>query len=432
MKSLQELREQRTAIADKLHKLMDDNPGAKWGDEHQKIYDAGMSEIKGVEAEITRYEAIMDIEAANRRTERPEVQVTLDAGDRPFQTFGEQLQAIARASTPGGTVDKRLLGIMNTAGSGAVESTGSEGGFLVQTDFATELMNRTYNNSVIMSKVRRRSLTNGANSIEINAGFDETSRANGSRWGGVTVGRTSELSTGTASAPKWKKLRFVLNDMTGLFYASDDLLEDAAMLQADVTEAFTGEFEFKLQDELINGDGAGKFLGVLNSPALVSVSKETQQASATIVYENIVKMYARLWAGSWLRSEWYINQDILPQLLTMSLSVGTGGLPVYMPPSGAAAAPFGTLLGRPITPIEQAASLGTVGDIILADFSQYEVIEKGGTRAASSVHLKFDYNQTTFRWKIRNDGMPLWSSVLTPYKGTGNTQSPFIVLATRS
>jgi len=426
MKTLQELREQRTAIAGKLHKLMDDNPTG-WNDEHQKVYDAGSEEIKVLTASIDRYERILDIEAS-----KPDVRVTLDAGDRPFPTFGAQLKAIAKASTPGGVTDKRLLGINASAGTGAVESTGAEGGFQVQTDFATEIMNRTYNNGVVMSKVRRRTLSTGANSIELNAGFDETTRANGSRWGGVVVGRSAELVNTSSSQPKWAKLRFVLNDMTGLFYASDDLLEDEALLESEVTPAFMQEFDFKLQDELINGDGAGKFLGVLNSPALISVSAETGQAAATLLYENIVKMYARLWAGSWTNSAWYINQDVLPQLLTMSLAVGTGGVPVYMPPSGAAASPFGTLLGRPIQPIEQAATLGTVGDIILADFSQFMVVDKGGTRAASSIHLKFDYNQTTFRWKIRNDGMPLWKTYLTPYKGTGNTQSPFVALATRS
>lgn len=427
MKSLQELREQRTAIAARLSKLMDET--ATWGDEQQKQYDAGLAEMETIAAAITRQEKILDVIATDSGTK---VTVIKDEGDRPFRSFGEQLQAIAKASTPGGFVDKRLLGINAAAGTGAVEATGAEGGFLVQTDFGTEIMNRTYDNGVVMSRVRKRTLSTGANSIELNAGFDESSRANSSRWGGVTVARSVELANASSSAPKWKKLRFVLNDMTGLFYASDDLLEDASMLEAEVSSAFSQEFDFKLQDELINGDGAGKFLGLMNSPALISVSAETGQAAATILYENIVKMYARLWSGSWPNSVWYINQDIIPQLMIMSLSVGTGGVPVFMPPSGAAAAPYGTLLGRPIIPIEQAATLGTTGDIILADMSQYMVVSKGGTRVASSIHLKFDYNQTTFRWKIRNDGMPLWSSALTPYKGSSNTQSPFVVLATRS
>jgi HK97 family phage major capsid protein len=427
MKSIQDLREKRSAIAAKLHKLMDDNPGMKWGPDQQAVYDKECAEMETIQAEILRYEKVLDAEAS-----APHVKVTLDEGDRPFQSFGDQLKAIAKASVPGGNIDKRLLGVNASAGAGAVEATGAEGGFLVQTDFATELMNNTFNNGVVMSKVRKRTLSSGANSIELNVGFDESNRANSTRHGGVIVGRSAELANTAASAPKWRKLRFVLNDMTGLFYASDDLLEDAAMLEAEVSGAFMEEFDFKYQDELINGDGAGKFLGILNSPALVTVDAESGQTAATLVFKNILKMYARMWAGSWQNATWYVNQDITPELLNLTIDVGTGGIPVYIPPNGLSAAPFGTLLGRPIQPIEQAATLGTVGDIILADFAQYMVVNKGGTRAASSIHLKFDYNQTTFRWKMRNDGMPLWTSPLTPYKGTSNTQSPFVVLATRS
>ena len=35
----------------------------------------------------------------------PRVEVTLDAGDRPFRSLGEQLQAVATASTPGVELD---------------------------------------------------------------------------------------------------------------------------------------------------------------------------------------------------------------------------------------------------------------------------------------------------------------------------------------
>jgi len=90
------------------------------------------------------------------------------------------------------------------------------------------------------------------------------------------------------------------------------------------------------------------------------------------------------------------------------------------------------LLGRPIIPIEQCAALGTVGDIILADMSQYVRCVKGGIQSASSIHVQFTTDETTFRWVYRTDGQPIWNSPLTPYKDTTKTQSPFIVLAVRS
>jgi HK97 family phage major capsid protein len=116
----------------------------------------------------------------------------------------------------------------------------------------------------------------------------------------------------------------------------------------------------------------------------------------------------------------------------MTLGVGAGGLPAYMPPGGLSVAPYGTLKGRPIIEIEQCAALGTVGDIMLVDLSQYLTIEKGGLQSASSIHVQFVTDETAFRFVMRNNGQPLWDSPLTPYKGTTSTLSPFITLATRA
>jgi len=101
-------------------------------------------------------------------------------------------------------------------------------------------------------------------------------------------------------------------------------------------------------------------------------------------------------------SVWVANPAVLPQLCTMALSVGTGGVAVYMPANGAAGKPYDTLFGRPIIWNEQCSALGTVGDILLCDWSQYLVGQKSGAEAGvqfdTSIHLKFDYDQTAFRF----------------------------------
>ena len=141
-------------------------------------------------------------------------------------------------------------------------------------------------------------------------------------------------------------------------------------------------------------------------------------------------MHSRMWARSRGSAAWFINQDVEAQLLKLSLPVGTGGVPVYLPAGGVSQAPFSTLFGRPVVPIEQCSTLGTVGDIVFADLSQYVLIDKGGVQADSSIHVRFINDETTFRYIMRVDGMPLWNSVLTPFKGTA-TVSPFVALAAR-
>ena len=81
--------------------------------------------------------------------------------------------------------------------------------------------------------------------------------------------------------------------------------------------------------------------------------------------------------------------------------------------------------GRPVVPVEYCKTLGTVGDIILADMSQYAFIDKGGIQSASSIHVQFVAGETAFRFVYRCNGMPEWSSALTPLNGSSNTLSPF-------
>ena len=347
---------------------------------------------------------------------------------RPFKSFGEQLVAVTNAARAGGPVDERLLDV--TKAAGLSEGVASDGGFLVQTDFAAELLKRVYEMGQITSRCRRIPISAGANGLKINA-LAETSRATGSRWGGITGYWAAEAAEKTASTPEFRQMELTLHKLIGLCYATDELLQDASALEEIVRQGFSEELNFLTEDAIINGTGAGQPLGIMAGPCLVSVAKETGQAAATIVAENVINMWARLWARSRPSSVWLINQDIEPQLHTMSLAVGTGGVPVYLPAGGLSVSPYATLFGRPVIPVEYCQTLGTAGDIILGDFSQYLMIDKGGLESASSIHVRFIYDETAFRFVYRVDGQPAWNAALTPYKGT-NTLSPFVVLAARA
>ena len=387
---------------------------------------ASMEREERISARLTTQPANLPV--TTQRTEtRPEGAASRDR----FSSFGEQLAAVARAGRPGGTTDPRLLNI-RAAATGMNESVPSDGGFLVQQDFSTELLQDAFATGILSSRCRRQPISGSSNSMKIN-GVDETSRAS-SRYGGIVGYWIDEAGTKTDSKPKFRKIELNLKKLVGLCYATDELLEDATALEGFIREAFPGEFGFLLDDAIINGTGAGQPLGVLNAGCLVSVSKETGQAAATILTENIVKMFSRRFAGQTGNYIWVYNQNIEPQLTTLSMQVGTGGVPVYMPPGGLANAPNGTILGRPAIAIEQAATLGTVGDIVLANFANgYILAEKGGVRSDMSIHVRFVYDESVFRFVLRVDGQPVRQTALTPYKGgAGATQSHFIALETRS
>ena len=400
-------------------------------DEEQARFNALQTEIEGLEKTIEAANKLDDQQAKmNTAVNKPaHVEVGANrAEDQRFSNLGEQLRAVVEAARPGGSLDNRLL--VRNAASGMSEAVPSDGGFLVQQDFVTDLLRRVYETGVLASRCRMIPISTNANGLKINA-VDESSRANGSRWGGVQAYWENEADTTTGTKPKFRQMELTLKKLMGLCYATDELLTDASALETVMSQAFAEEFGFKVDDAIINGTGAGQPLGILNSGSLVTVAMENGQAAASILFENIVKMWSRVWARSRQNAIWLINQDIEPQLFSMSLAVGTGGVPVYLPAGGLSQSPYGSLFGRPVIPIEQAAALGTVGDISLVDLSQYMMIDKGGINAASSIHVRFIYDESVFRFVYRCDGQPIWNKPLTPYKGS-NTQSPFVTLATRA
>lgn len=391
-------------------------------EEEQKDIDKYEEEIRAWDESIGRAEKLLAIEPEDRSTEKPEVKPTPTKDtEKRFSSFGEQLMAAYRAAMPGGKVDERLS---TRAASGLNETTPSDGGFLVQQDFVTELLKRTYETGILASKVKKIPISTNANGMKINA-IDEDSRANGSRWGGVQTYWEGEADEITASKPKFRQMELSLKKLTGLCYATDELLQDAAALEAVIRQAFAEEFGFKIDDAILSGSGEGEPLGILNSGAIVTVAKEASQTD-TITVENLIKMWNRLWSRSRANAVWYINQELEPYLYTLKI----GDKPVYIPAGGLSEKPYGTLFGRPVVPIEQCSAAGEVGDIILADIGQYLLIDKGGIKSASSIHVRFLYDENVFRFIYRVDGKPIWTKPLTPYKGSA-TVSPFVTLAKR-
>jgi len=340
-----------------------------------------------------------------------------------FKSFGEQLQAVAKFEIKH-ELDPRLK-----AASGLNEGVGAEGGFLVEEEFTQGLLMDAYDTGILAKDCWQVPMSKSILNMNL---IDETSRADGSRRGGILTYWASEAGTTTATKPKIRQIKLSLNKLFGVYYATDEMLEDAMALGSTMRKLFSEDIGFKIDDGIVNGTGAGQLLGILNGAGLVTQAKETDQAAATVEAKNIINMWNRMPAKNRAKAKWYINQDVEPQLMQMYATAGLGGVPVWMPPGGLISSPSGQLLGRPVEPIEQCAALGTVGDIILADMSQYVLGQKaGGIKAAASIHVQFLTGEQTFRFTLRLDGQPLKNSAVTAFKG-GTTRSPYIALATRA
>jgi HK97 family phage major capsid protein len=333
-----------------------------------------------------------------------------------FEDFGQQLRAMTAATAPGGFVDRRLV----RAASGMNESNPSDGGFLVQTDYNAAILQRAFEGSPLLSRVRRIPIGANSNGIKLNA-FAETSRVS-SILGGIIPYWVGEGYDKTDTMPQFRQIELSLKKLACLWYATDEVLQDATALASVAERGFAEAVEVELERVIMRGTGGGQPLGILTSPALISVTRA--QAGSTISATDVIAMYARFRGGS--NSAWIASRSIIPQLCAIQLN---DNLLYTTPSAGLRENPTGgSLFGYPVLFAENASALGTIGDLTLASLDDYLLATKGGPQMASSIHVKFVSDQTTFRMVVRVDGQPWDNSALTP-KDNSNTVGPFVALA---
>ncbi|HEX9810634.1 MAG TPA: phage major capsid protein [Burkholderiales bacterium] len=338
-----------------------------------------------------------------------------------------------RAAHPraGSRIDPRL--IANAPTSFGQEGVGEDGGFAVPPDFRSTIMIKVMGDASLIGRCDQ--LTTAANSVVYPK--DETTPWQNS--GGIQAYWEGEGLLLSQSKPSLKDQTYRLNKLTALVPVTEELMDDAPGMDSYLRRKVPEKFDAKLNTAIVRGTGVGMPQGILNADCIISVAKETSQVADTIVPENIFKMYSRMYGSSRGKSVWLINQDIEPQLFAMQLlaknvagTENVSGVPVYLPANALAGSPNGSLMGRPILTMEPCSTIGDLGDIILADLSQYMIIMKtGGIRQDVSMHLWFDYDTLAFRWIMRIAGSPWWGSAITPENGS-NTRSCFVTLAERA
>lgn len=387
-----------------------------------------------------------DLERVEKETRPQEPTDKAAKGKSGFKNFGEFAQAVRDAFTPGNYHRDERLNRFADAATGANETTSADGGYLVPPEYADGVLDLIKGESVLYPQARKVSIT--SNRLIENI-INETSRVDpstGSRHGGILAYWKAEAAQYTAVKAAIAERTTNVEKLTAYCPVTEELLQDAPAIEGILNDLVAREFAFKADDMIINGAGSSNVpLGILAGSGLVTVAKESGQAAATVVFENILKMRNALIAQCRKNAKWYINQDVEMELIKLLLPTGkiasTGasaveeiagstGMPIYAWP-GQYGNADGMLFGIPVKPIEQCQALGSKGDIILADATQFLIVERAGITRQSSMHIRFDYDETVFKFSWRIGGRPDWGSAITPYKGS-TTRSPYVALAARA
>lgn len=361
--------------------------------------------------------------------------VLQQAAAREFQSRGMRIRGVTlNAATP----------------SGQNETNDEDGGYLLNPTISNGLLNSMRENSYFLPKARRLAVGPDSNSVIMPYLLDKN-RTTGSRFGGVRAYWMGEAEGYTPSQTKFATRTIQLGKLGALGYATEEMLRDSRYLESIMRDAFRNEMTWEVDEAHLFGLGTREGenrqpTGMLNSTAssgnaaLISVAKETGQAAGTVLVQNIIKMWARMTPENRTKAEWLINPDIETMLIQMLMQTGTieagedititQGMPVYMPANGLSGAPYGTILGRPVIPNEHMNATGAAGDIAFIDPTEYFWIDRDSMTEATSVHVRFEYDEMAFKFTYRANGMPTWYSPTTAAKG-GTTRSPYVTLADR-
>lgn len=361
---------------------------------------------------------------------RPTIESVRDlAVERPWQHSGQFFGAVAQAGiSRGGVIDPRLY-----AGtpSGANQNVASEGGFLAPPSLASNIWDGL--NADPLALLPR---TDSFVIVGESEGFPaihQDSQVAGSLYGGITAYFISEADQATKSKPKFRRAMVEPHEMLALVYVTDKLLANSGpALGTFLQRAATAAINHRVNQSLVEGTGAGQPLGLLNAPCAIQVAKESGQAAATVLPNNVAKMWARLHPIARANAVWLHHTSVETALDTLTTvvrnqadsdNVGGTAPKIYD-------AEKRTLKGRPMIESDFCSVLGTVGDLILVDLRSYLTGTRGNVEEAMSIHVRFDYGETAFRFKFAVDGQPWLGSAITPSKGS-DTLSTVITLQTR-
>lgn len=401
-------------------------------DDEAAKFNAISSQIESVSAAIDREQLLSAEEAQLGLQSGVQRTIITSSHDRReddpthgFRSLGEFAAAVRGAGLRGGraVIDERLLIGAAAPTTFGNEGAGSDGGFVIPAQFSTDIFTHALGEDSLLPLTDNTPVS--GNSMVFPK--DETTP-----WGtdGIRAYWQAEATVVNQTKPSLSTSTLRLYKLMALVPLTDELVSDTSALTGYMPKKVGDSIRWKMNESILFGAGNGTPIGALAGNAVITVAKESGQATQTLQAINLAKMIARLPAASFGRAVWIVNNDVLPALFTLTL----GNYPIYLPGAangGLQNNPYGTLLGRPIIVSQHAKSFSSQGDILLVDLDYYRTISKTeGFKTETSIHLYFDADATAFRTTFRLDGSPKIVNPIAPANGA-NTLSPFIQLGAR-
>lgn len=358
MQSIQALRERRASLAQNLHKLLEDNPGAKWNADHQAAYDQSMAEIENVDAEVKRINAVLEAIKDNAETDAIRNAVEKKSHDqkRPdhLNAFWKLMKNGEKLMTP------EEWGVLrNTMSVG----TASQGGYTVPTEVATSVADalKAYGGMRSVAEVFRTASGNDIN-FPTSDGTSET---------GELIG---ENTTATGADPSFGVVTLKTYKFSSKVVAVPfELLQDTSIdMEGFIRSRLATRLGRVTNTYFTTGTGTAQPNGIVTAAGSGKVGTTGQ--TATVIFEDLVDLVHSVDPAyrALGNCRFMMNDASLKVIRKLKDSQGR---PIFLPGYDGLAGPMpDTLLGYPITINQDVATMAAnAKSILFGDFSYYKI-----------------------------------------------------------
>lgn len=336
------------------------------------------------------------------------------AADPQVKSLGDFAAAIYRGD------EKRLRDVYAVKAT-LNESQGELGGYMVPPEFERNIMRMATENAIVRPRAAVRTIQGREiylpafdYSGDYSTGKTTALAGMGMEW----VSEDTEISETTLSM---RQMHMVTHKLGGVLPFTRELMRDAGLaLEQSITQMFGDAIAYTEDWNFLRGDGVAKPKGVYNADCLVTTG--TTLTAATFKLSEILAMFKRLPEESRQRAVWVCHSMLLDALMALN-SETQGSVPLI--PDASRPGTY-RLLGLPVLFTEKVPELTTAGGVLLADFSQYYVVDSGGIEIAMSDHVYFTNDKIAMRVTKRTEGQPLWNAARKVGSGTNSTVSPFV------
>lgn len=347
---------------------------------------------------------------AYRGNDGPSFAKSVCASGGPFKRLGPEMRifaqmikcrfdhnAYAAAGVDVKAYNERCLAQYKAAGLS--EGVAADGGNLVPVEYAATLIEFATQQSPILSQVWQMPMSSNVLRIP------RLVQAAGSYFGGITIYWTDEAAQKTTTKPAFEQLVFTARKLVGLVYLTDELIADSMINIVNyVTGLFTRAFQYEMERVIVNGTGAaaGQPLGIVNDPAVNIVARAT---AGTVGYMDVMNLDAAIDEN--FRDLTWLSRKATT--ITLKSLRDNNNRPIFLEgytafnsePTWAR-----TMFGYPAILTRNVPALGSQGDLILGDLGMYMLAIRQDLRIDTSIHSRFEYDETGVRFVARLDGQP--------------------------